>query len=58
MRSMALAGLAVLLVAPVAYADEPTARSAASVASPKSDDQTRRPEGLIATQYAADPGRI
>jgi thiol-disulfide isomerase/thioredoxin len=52
MRSLALAGLAALLVGPVARADEPKARSGASGETSKLDDRSRRPEGPIATQYA------
>jgi thiol-disulfide isomerase/thioredoxin len=51
MRSLALAGLAAVLLTSVASADEPTARSAVSAEIPKSNDQSRRPEETIAKRY-------
>ncbi len=51
MQSLALAGLAALLIASVTSADEPTALSAASAETSKSDDASRRPEGPIAKKY-------
>jgi hypothetical protein len=51
MRSLAWVGLAILLVTPVASADEPTTRSAVAD-TPKFDDQIRRPEKPIAKRYA------
>jgi thiol-disulfide isomerase/thioredoxin len=51
-RSLALAGLAALLVTSVGGADEPTALSAASAEKSMSDDQSRRPEEPIAKRYA------
>jgi thiol-disulfide isomerase/thioredoxin len=51
-KLLALAGLAAVLVTPVPRADEPTARSATSAETPKSDDQSKRPETPIAKRYA------
>jgi thiol-disulfide isomerase/thioredoxin len=51
-RSLALAGLAVLLVAPAARAGEGTALLAVSVGTPESDDQKKQPEQPIAERYA------
>jgi thiol-disulfide isomerase/thioredoxin len=48
---LGLAGLATLLVIPLARTDEPTARSAVSAEIPKSNDQSRRPEETIAKRY-------
>ena len=52
MSSLALAGLAVLLVAPAARAGEGTALSAVAVETPQSDDQNKQPEQPIAERYA------
>jgi thiol-disulfide isomerase/thioredoxin len=51
-RSLALAGLAALLVTSTARADEPKAQTTASGNASTSDDQRSRSEGLIAKQFA------
>jgi thiol-disulfide isomerase/thioredoxin len=51
MKFLGLAGLAALLVVPVARTDEPAARSAVSAEIPRSNDQSRRPEESIAKRY-------
>jgi hypothetical protein len=52
MRSLTWAGLAVLLLAPVASSDEPKARSAASAETSKSGDSARRPDPALFRRYA------
>jgi thiol-disulfide isomerase/thioredoxin len=52
MKPIALAGLAALLVAVAASADEPTAQSAVAAEKAKSDDQRGRSAGPIAQQFA------
>ncbi len=52
MSSLALAGLAVLLVTPAARAGECTAVSAVAVETPEFDDQKKQPEQPIAERYA------
>ena len=51
-RPLALNCLAALLVAPITWADQATAQSAAAAETSKSGDQSRRLEGPIAKQYA------
>jgi thiol-disulfide isomerase/thioredoxin len=51
-KSLASVGLAVLLIATFARADDPTARAAASAKTPQSDDPDRRPQRPIAERYA------
>ncbi len=51
MRSLVLAGLAVLLITAVTGADEPKAPSVATVDSSKSDDQSTRHAAPLANQY-------
>ena len=51
MKPLALAVLAVLLVTPVASADEPSARKAASAESSKSDDSISNSKRPIVERY-------